>query len=282
MNVFYSPYTLTSKKKVNRLSPPGKTYGVYLKGVLKNKVFFADYYPHLPLGDRSVESFLDEFKYQEHLYDQKVFDLLLKDHSFQKLGPKIFFNHELWDGTKNPEAQVVKYKLLGLDDVRFLPLLSQGIRLRLDSNGLFSKEEYLYFLDEIPKNFYPLIDYIEDPLKTLDWEGLTLRTARDFIPGTPCDFFIYKPNCEFLPKTSLPVIYSSYLGGDLGKWHAYCELIGQGDLTLTHGIHTEGFYEEETSFFEGSYRDGFKANLSQVQKIYQNCSELPWKLLCSM
>ena len=93
---------------------------------------------------------------------------------------------------------------------------------------------------------------------------------------------IYKPNCEFKPDTSLPVIYSSYLGSDLGKWHAYCELISHGDLSLHHGIFTEGFYEEEMSFLEGSYQSGFKANMSQVYKIYHHNYSLQWKMLCSI
>jgi len=267
---------------VNRLSSIGKTSGVILKAILKDKILFADYYPHLPLGDRPLDLFLSEFKYQEHIYDQKVFDLLLKDHTFQSLDFKTFLNHELWDGMKFPEALVVKYKLQGPDDQTFLPLLSKGVRVRLDLNGLFTREEYLSFLKKIPDAYLPLIEYVEDPLKTTGWENLPLPSARDFISGTPFQFSIYKPNCEFKPNTDLPIIYSSYLGGNLGRWHAYCELINNGDLSLTHGIYTQGFYEEEILFFDGSYRNGFKPNHFLVKSVYHQCAQAQWKILCSM
>ena len=61
MKVLYSLYNLTPKKKANRLSSMAKVQGVLLKGLLKDKVLFADYFPHTALGDRTVEEFLPEF-----------------------------------------------------------------------------------------------------------------------------------------------------------------------------------------------------------------------------
>ncbi len=282
MKVFYSTYNLKPKKKANRLSDLASKPGVYLRAELNNKVYFADYFPHLPLGDRSVDEFLAGFKFQHIEYDKKVFHLLLQDHAYQKVTPKAFKNHQLWNSTDKIDSPFVKYKLLDLDDRSFMLLLDQGIKVRLDANGLFNKETYLKFMSEIPKEHLPLIEYIEDPLSSLDWSNLLTPNARDFISGDPFDFYIYKPNCEFYPETKARIIFSSYLGNTLGLWHSYCELVTQGDLSLRHGIYTSGFYEEEASLFQGNYYDGFSPSQNEVKTLYKKLDQLNWKSLCSM
>lgn len=282
MKVFYSPYTLTPLKKANRLSSKERKHGVFLKGVLGDQTTFADYFPHIPLGDRSCDEFLPEFKFQNHEYDKKVFDLLLKDYQFQNLKPKKFFNHQLWDGSTDLEARVIKYKLLDLEDRRFTPCLEKGLQIRLDANGLFNRSECLDFIKDIPRKHHGQIEYIEDPLHEADWKDLGLPCAQDFIQGTPHDFSIYKPNCEFIPKIEAKIIFSSYLGSDFGRWHAYCELVGSGDLSLTHGIKTSGFFEDEKIFFKGNYQQGFDIEQSVVKRLYQDLSYSGWKLLCTI
>lgn len=280
MKVLYSLYTLTPKKKANRLSSMAKVQGVLLKGLLKDKILFADYFPHTALGDRSVEEFLPEFKFQEVEYDKKVFDLLLKDSEFQNLKAKKIFNHQLWSSSDEIKAPVIKYKIQHKEDLGFLPALRKGFRIRLDANGLFEKNELISYFKEIPD--LSLIEYIEDPMKDQNWEGLPAPCAADFIKGSPSSFFIYKPNCEFLPETASDIIFSSYLGGNLGKWHSYCELVLKGDLKKTHGIVTDGFYEEEIPFLTGSYKDGFMADTVLGRKVYQECANREWKQLCSI
>lgn len=282
MKVFYSLYTLTPLKRANRLSSLDKKQGVLLKGVLGNKVTFADYFPHIPLGDRSVEQFLSEFKFQNEEYDKKVFDLLLRDYDFQNLKAKKFYNHQLWTGKEPLEAKTVKYKMLCLEDRNFLSCFEKGTRVRLDANALFNKSQFETFLKDIPSKYHSLFDYVEDPLSNKDWKGLIVPTARDFIEGDPFDFYIYKPNCEFRPTTEAKIIYSAYLGNNLGNWHAYCELATTADLSLIHGIIGQGFYEEEVNFLEGSYFNGFTPNNTIVRSIYQDASNLNWKSLCSI
>lgn len=282
MKVFFSPYTLHPVKRLNRLSSMDPKKGVHLKAVLGDKIMFADYFPHLPLGDRTRDQFLDEFKFQKFEYDQKVFDLLLRDTDLQKFTPKKFFNHQLWTGSEELTGQVVKYKMLHDKDRSFLLPLEKGLRLRLDGNALFQRAEYEQFVKLIPSEFHKKIDYIEDPLVEKNWENLELPSARDFIEGSHFDYYIYKPNCEFKPKFDNKLIFSAYLGSDLGNWHTYCELIEFGDLTLTHGIIGTGFYQEENSFFIGSYKDGFSADLDIVHGIYKDLHQREWKLLCSM
>lgn len=280
MKVLYSPYTLRPRKKANRLSSMAPREGVLLKGVLKDKVLFADYFPHIALGDRSLDEFLPEFKFQNHEYDRKVFDLLLRDENFQRLKAKTFFNHQLWSPSDEIRAKVIKYKIQHNEDLSFLPLLRKGIRVRLDANGLFQRDEFLKYLKEIQD--LSLIEYIEDPLSDQNWEGLPLPCAVDFIKGSPSSCVIYKPNCEFLPQNAEKIIYSSYLGGNLGKWHSYCELVQLGDLKETHGIVTDGFYEEEIPFLKGSFEQGFVADTTLGRKVYQECANREWKQLCSM
>ncbi len=282
MKVYCSPYSLTPLKKANRLSSLKKSSGVLLKGVLGNKITFADYYPHTVLGDKDCDEFLQNFKFQNNEYEQKVFELLLKDDLYQNLKNKKFYNHALWteEGTLN--SKVIKYKLQGHHDRGFMKVLETGLRLRLDANGLFSKTEYQDFLKDIPVKFHTLIDYIEDPLSSEDWKDLKIPTGRDFVSGDPYDYYIYKPNCEHLPKTEAKIIYSSYLGSDFGRWHAYCELITKGDLSLVHGIVTPHFFQEQEDFFIGNFDEGFDVSVPSVRKLYQNISSLNWKSLCSM
>lgn len=282
MKVFYSPYRLTPLKRANRLSSMDSKSGVLLKGVLGNKTTFADYFPHIAFNDRSSDQFLDEFKFQKEVYDKKVFDFLLRDHLLYWLKPKKFFNHQLWTGLDPLLASTIKYKLLHKEDRTFMIPLEQGKFVRLDANALFNRAEYEYFVKDIPEKYLPRIHYMEDPLMDKDWSGLILKSAKDFINGTPFDFAIYKANCEFKPETEAKIIYSSYLGHDLGRWHAYCEVVETGDLTFEHGIHTPGYFQEEKNFFEGNYQDGFIADTQKVQKLYREVSDLKWKLLCSI
>jgi|GEM_PF-2353978 len=282
MKVFYSPYILRPLKRANRLSSLDPKPGVLLKGVLGDKITFADYFPHPPLGDRSCDQFLSEFKFQEIEYDQKIFDLLLRDHTFQNLKPKKFNNHQLWTGVEQIESKIIKYKLLHTFDRSFMTCLERGLRLRLDGNAIFNRTEYHHFLKEIPEKYLPQIDYIEDPLSEKDWTKLPVPSASDFIEGNHFDYYIYKPNCEFFPKTDAKIIFSSYLGGNLGRFHTYCELVESGDLSLTHGIISDGFFQEEINFMRGSYTEGFIPDNESVRRIYQDASNSSWKLLCSI
>ena len=282
MKVYFSRYNLTPIKRANRLSSLDKKSGVIIKGVLGNKVTFADYFPHLPLGDRSVDEFLDTFKFQNEEYDQKVFDLLLKDYEFQNIKAKKILCHQLWTGSEEILSDTVKYKLQHGLDRTFIYLLEKNIRVRLDANALFDRQKYKEFTSSIPEKYHSLIEYLEDPLHDHNWEGLHFKRAQDFIPGTPIDYYIYKPNCEFKPKLDVPIIYSGYLGSPLGNWHAYCDLISTGDLKLKHGMFAYGFYEEDRVILEGSYREGFMPSPRIVKKIYQDASDLEWKKLCSM
>lgn len=266
MNVYYSEYILTPIKALNRLSSLEPKKGIILKGL-----GFADFFPHEELGDESVESFLSNFKFQRTEYQQKCFHFLQRDYSTFPF--KKFYNHQLWDGKTEIESKFVKYKLKDKSDTSYLGLLNSEVKIRLDANGLFDGPE------EVP--FSSSIEYIEDPMIKTDWSGIQ-NAARDFISGTPYSFYIHKPNGRFLTKQDVPVIFSSYLGHDLGKWLSYCELVELGDLSLQHGIVTENFYQEEKRMWDGDYLNGFSPDSRCIRELYQDLDKRGWKLLCTI
>lgn len=273
MNVFIRPYKLTALRGANRLERSGRKSGVHLRVKKRFTDHFADYFPHEALGDAPVELFLETFKYQESEYARKVFHFLLEDERLRSQKQRPYLNHQFWDGRSAEQAPVIKYKLQDAHDFAFLPLLKKGLRLRLDANGLFDRESFLRFQKEIPKDLLPLIDYLEDPMKEKDWSGGMMTLARDFIDGDPYGVLIHKPNVRFLPKTEKKVIFSSYMGSDLGRWHAYCELLELGDLQEYHGLDTPGTYVEEKLDLSRS---------STVEDLYKDLHQGEWKLLCSI
>ena len=282
MDIQYALYKRTPKKRANRLSDLSPKKGVFLRALIKGEWNYADYFPHHNLGDRSCEVFLRDFYKQEDEYDQKVLYHLQNDAIYRNQAFREFKNHQLFSGIEKLEAQVIKYKLFNSTDTFFHDLLKQGKILRLDANGMFSKESFKAFVRDIPKDLISAIEYIEDPLKTHDWKDLEIPAAEDFIPGSPASFYIFKPNCEFLPGDRKKIIFSGYMGSNLGFFHAYSELIQKADLSLFHGVFVEDFFEEESPFLEGSYQETFKANSGKIQKIYDELSHYDWKPLCSI
>lgn len=280
MNVYYSRYKLTPLKSANRLSSQAQKAGVHLKIKKRRSANFADYFPHTPLGDMECEEFLDKFKYQDNEYHQKVFHFLLNDDNLSALPNKRFLNHEIWNGLDEIKSNVIKYKLKDESDLSFLKLLEKKVSVRLDANGLFFRETLQKFLKQIPD--FSLLEYLEDPMRETDWSNLGLPLARDFIPGSPYNVLIHKPNSRFQPSEERPVIFSSYLGSDLGKWHAYCELKEKSNLQYHHGIITSGYYQEECLKFNGNYQQGFLPDEKSLKALYDELDAREWKLLCSI
>lgn len=282
MDIFYSRYSLTPLKRPNRLSSLDEKEGVFIMASSDGVQVYADYFPHLPLGDAPVDHFLENFKDQKQEYEKKVFALLLKDKEYQKKESRTFRNHQLWTGSEVLNSGIVKYKLLSPNDIAFLEPLRRGIRIRLDANGMFTPESFKKFISLIPKEHLGLIEYIEDPIRNNQWSDLEIPTARDFLESDKYDFYVYKPNCEFKPKTDAKIIYSAYLGSELGAWHTFCEMIEDADFNLTHGIVGQGFYKEERGLFKGDFESGVYPDRNVVKNIYQELILRKWKKLCSI
>lgn len=283
MKVYYKIYSLHPKRDFNRLAPQANRHGVHLKVDLRRDKSFADFFSHPALGDIHLEEFLEKFKYQEDEISQKTFRFLLNDaklrfDSLTKLTP--FKNHTLWHPHVSQDANVYKYKLQGTDDFFFVNLLENKKIVRLDANGLFKEDQYSPFLRNIDPKLYPQIEYIEDPF-TGDWNiNSPIKIASDFINNPHHSIKIYKPNREFQPKSLKPQIFSSYMGGQLGQWHSYCELVQAGDLSLYHGINIENFYEID--LFHALSSELFIPDKMRVKRLYDELMVADWKLLCSI
>lgn len=282
MEIFYSPYTLTPIKRLNRSSTMEKKDGVLLKARLNGVETYADYFPHVTFGDQGCDHFLMNFKSLSDTYSKKIFHLLKKDQEYQKLPAITFRNHQLWSGTEDYESKIIKYKLLRPDDRLFMDPLLRGFRIRLDANAMFNRDGFLEFIASLPASHLHQIDYIEDPINDGSWENLPLPVAADVTQGSPHDVYIYRPNCEFFPANEPKVIFSSYLGHDFGRWHAYCELTERADLSYVHGIISKGFFKEENFFYDGSYETGFRPNQDKIRDLYQHLAQQSWKKLCEI
>lgn len=281
MDIRFSRYELTPKKRINRLSSLDTKEGVLLSSEIDGKIVFADYFPHAPLGDEPVDEFLKGFKDQKSEYQQKVLMLLHEDLRYRHFPAKTFNNHQLWNGSEAITSKVIKYKLLRQDDQTFFEALRRGVRVRLDANGMFTPATYPHFVNSIPEEYRSLIDYVEDPLASLDWSSFPFPRARDFVEGSPFEVYIFKPVCELRPSYS-KLVFSAYLGQALGTWHTYCEMIEHGDLKETQGILGFDFYDDVPEIFEGSYDKGFTPNLRTVAALYDDLEKRNWEPLCSM
>lgn len=273
MKISYSLYQLTPKRKANAQSSLAKKTGVTLKGELGGKTYFADFFSHEELGDESLDEFMQDFRFQKSEHQKKVLDLLFKDHEFQNLKPQMFKNHALQ--TETTIHAPIKYKIMGEDDYGYLPLLERRRTFRLDANGIFSKDDFKKYIEKLDPRLLKSIQYVEDPTHDQNWEGLPVAAARDFINGTPAEFIIYKPNARFKSDEAVPHIFSSYMGGALGVFHTYCELVREGDLSLYHGINTFGVYEEDRELFSG--QDLLTPHVENIRRIYRDLATASWK-----
>ena len=283
MKVYYKLYDLAPKREFNRLDKASSRQGVHLKIDLRRDKSFADFFSHPSLGDIHLEEFMEKFKYQDNEMCRKTFHFLLHDakirfDSLEHLTP--FKNHTLWHPLSSQHEQVFKYKLQGIDDFTFLPLLKNNRKVRLDANGVFTQSEFQNFLMKLEPAIRGNIEYIEDPYLG-DWKiNSPIKLASDFIDNPDHEIKIYKPNREFLPKSLRPNIFSSYMGSQLGQWHAYTELITSGDLSLYHGIHIENFYAND--LFKKMASDAFMPEKQKIKSLYDELMSSDWKLLCSI
>jgi len=307
-NISFSPFTLPSDSKMNRhhllLNEPSKLGGVYLRWNLHNsqEYGYAEYYPHTELGDLSVDEFLSTFHLQRTTSQQKTLHFLHKDLNYQ-MAPSfpIFYNH-IFESIPRIVSSVFKIKLGYPDDLEKINAfhnLSHYV-LRLDANGLFTKDSYQSFRLSIHPEVTSHIEYIEDPSNSTDWSWVDLPCAQDFItPALAClaPYYIYKPNRSFfeqVPGHASKVIFSSYQGSDLGRWHVYQELSKFGDLSVPHGIITAQpsstaddlfCYNRETSI---TYHNNqvllpqYCANEKSVKSLYQKLQVRNWDYLCTI
>lgn len=195
--------------------------------------------------------------------------------------------------------QVFKVKLSN-DLVRELPLikeiLDQGVRLRIDANSGLNYDQMNFIWNSFTDQQKLLIEYFEDPtvfhhetwtkLRSL---GIPIAIDRlpsecfDFVNGAECfDYIVHKPNRYKLPENnSCPIIFSSYMGHDLGRIQCYYELMEQGDLQLIHGIDTPNIYLEQHDLFVLEDQSLYPC-LNSFDKVYRSLESLEWSFLCRL
>jgi len=279
MEIYLSPFELIPKVRLNRTAKLEPLFGIYLM-TNEGGFRFAEYFPHVGMGDQSTLEFLKTFPDLSNQYHTKMMSYLSGPEL--KISDLKFFNHQLWRQGEKIISPIIKYKLLHAQDYTFLEATQNKVRVRLDANGLFDHQSYLNFRNQLAPSDIELIDYIEDPLAHEDWPGVDIPKAQDFIQGNPFEFLIYKPNRSSLPLCSRPIIYSGYMGSALGALQAYQELIISGDLKQYHGILTPGLYHNEVNVFNGSFFDGFVPNAFESNNFLKQLAGREWSYLCTI
>lgn len=280
MKIYFHRFTLHPKRALNAFEGISPKEGVFLKAEGAKGTGFWEYFPHPLLGDDDVDTFLSKFPNLKGDAALKAFSALTSPLKLKDYGRVNC--HQLWLKEDLVQSNVVKYKLEHQQDFDFLKLLQQGVTLRLDANGIFNKQEWDIFEKKIPPHLLPLIEYVEDPCRDLDWSSVSLPTASDFISGTPAKVKIYKPYRETYPKDNSKVIFSCPMGHLLGSYLTYLEVMRQGQDNQVHGLLAPDLYEEVPELFEGSYELGFKPKLNLMRSWLSMISLEKWKVLCSI
>jgi hypothetical protein len=299
-SVSYAEYQLTPLKQLNRFETKTRR-GIILRigGV---NASYVDYHPWTELGDASIESILEDLKTDRKLpitlhllntANDNTSDLLCK----KALQP--FKNHCLISDQQWPlSGDVIKCKI-GKDvesEVKWIKkILKQGSRVRLDANGVFSYEETLSFWDSFTPEEQLQIDYLEDPTfycpklwKDFKKHGIPLAVDRvvrpDELDPTTFDFIVHKPNIQ--PWQSInhlekPVIFSSYMGHDLGRLYSLNQLVLRGDLDLIHGIDTPSLYKEQRALFTKD-NGNTVLDFDNCEEVFSEIEQMEWKELCQI
>jgi hypothetical protein len=263
----YYVYTLSLLKPLNRFQNLGTRKGV----IVKSGERYADYHPWTEFGDLSIDAFLDQISNKN---TPKWFERQLNN-SIRPFELKSFKNH-------GPESEVRKLKILNAKDLDSIEFSSQ--KLRLDPNGGLKKYELSNWWNSLSSKQRKMVEYIEDPCdaKEQAWMELSelgIPLAGDRIKDLShlCQFLIFKPNIEDMPVFP-KIIFSSYMGHDLGRILSYYDLIDRGDLSLVHGIDTPELFDEQTKLFESQdlVRIPQKENFAQV---FRDLERLNWKHL---
>jgi len=293
MKIFYCHYSKKSEDKLNRFEPSDIYQGVYFKSEIEpvnghQQLSYADYFPHKVFGDQPIDEFLSEFKEQKTNQQKKLFYFLQRDYCYQEKSNKslpiiTFSNHQNWDQKSPIYAKIVKCKLHTITDYHILNCEKSKLQnlksIRLDANGLFTKESFSHFFNELDPVIKNKIEYMEDPGMDLNWNHYPLPLARDFLDGFPFHVQIFKPNRSIFDEewknNEIPIIFSSYQGSDLGHWHCYNELLDFGNINLTHGI------ADKSPIFDIE-NDYYCPNNLQVKKMYDELTKVSWNYLCTI
>lgn len=283
MQIDFCIYHLQPLKTLNRFSSSIRR-GVFLR---IGKKFFLDYHPWKEFGDISVEEMLKCIKESRKLPGFLEQLLALEQDRFNTIDLP-FLNHSL---DLAEEKQIlgedrVKLKYLGdLEELRSCLLKNRSRTLRVDFNNALSETEFIGFWESLPLEVQNAIEFFEDPVPLVgdNWKkfinlGIPLACDRNFFNELHFDFKIFKPNIERYQPLEKPIIFSSYMGHDLGRYQCYLSLMNRADLKLFHGVDTPCLYSEQIDLFA---RDGnfLKLNKRSRDVMYKKLKGLEWNSL---
>ena len=267
----YSLYELEALSPLNSFSPAGLKKGMYLRVKKGEGYGYSDYFPHVELGDVSVEELL-QGKRDEH-FEKALWWAENELEVSQRITPSPFKNHNLYRGDE-VSNDVLKLKVTSIQDFeKIVRIVKECKALRLDANGTINVKQWNNFLIKLNDDERSKIEYIEDPGEG-DWSELLVPSAKDFMDSPKFDFVVYKPNARFLSSNS-KAIFSSYMGSDLGRYHAWLDLMDKGDLNLVHGLHTPNIYRDQKELFVKK-SGAFEINIKVIDEIYLELRQRSW------
>lgn len=267
----YSLYELEALSPLNAISSSGPKKGMYLRVKKGEEYGYSDYFPHVALGDIPVEEILqgkrDEYFEKALWWAENAIKLS------QRINSSPFKNHNLYRGDE-VSNDVFKLKITSIKDFeKIVSIINKCSTLRLDANGTINVKQWNNFLIKLTDVERSKIEYIEDPGEG-DWSELLVPSAKDFMDSPNFDFIVYKPNARFL-KSYSKAIFSSYMGSDLGRYHAWLDLMDKGDLNLVHGLHTPNIYRGQKELFINT-SGAFEIDPSVVDEIYLDLRQRSW------
>jgi o-succinylbenzoate synthase len=238
--MFIHRYTLVPRRPLSALAGARPRHGALLRA----GDGFADVHPWPELGDAPLDEQLARLARGETtpLTARSLFCAAI-DGSARAAGQSLFAGLTIppshWPGDDPPAA-------FDVAKIKSLARIPERVRLRIDFNAQLTPEEFVRCAEGLPRE---RVDFVEDPCPydAATWSALRdatgLRLALD--RGTAeegVDVLVVKPALQDLPRTSKPVIITSYMDHPVGQFFAAyvaCDFPG------THGLFTHVLYEPD-------------------------------------
>ena len=280
MKMDFSYYRLTPIKQLNRFHQGEIREGVLFR--INGGECYVDYHAWEVFGDLSAQAYIE--KMRKFGADELLLHLIMLAKNHGNIEHRKFLNH----GFNQSEQKVNKFKFTDLSKLNsILTQYPAGKKIRIDFNNSESLESIKNWWQELDNENKKKIDYLEDPFpfETAKWQELLDLDIPLALDRNPKDhnlvaYEIYKPNIDLYAKNQRLKIFSSYMGHDLGRYHAYLALLKWGDLKMYHGIDTPGLYHEQRDLFlrKGDY---CQINQLAVKELYEELQGLVWQKLIS-
>ncbi len=272
----YYRYQIKPIQKLNRYtSELGAREGI----LFNYNGCFLDYHPWTEFGDLGLDEFLAKIKNEG--ITKHMRDLFSLDREKKSIVPQPFLNH-----TFNKVSKCCKLKYSSRNElISFMAKLETGSKLRVDFNNSLSFEQSKDLWNSFTQSQRDLIEFFEDPCpESQDWgqlRKLGMRIACDRNKGISgeFDFRILKPNVDNFLGLENNLIFSSYMGHDLGRYHCYLALMRYGRLDLFHGIDTPDIFENQKNLFTDLGNNLLSLNNTAVRELYSELEELEWTSL---